>query len=166
MLSDDITVSGRISGDGLVTGDVSVTGGEIGASAGQTLRFTGAVNNAGVINVSGSETSRAEVEFIVGLTNVSGSPLGGRIAVGDGVVRFRLPLANQGTLASTSGVTDFHGDITNATSGTITIGGGSNATFYDSVDISAGTLNIAEGSTALFLERHCSHCQFKYINSA
>lgn len=152
LLSESITVSGRIVGDGLVTGAITVdSGGELGALAGEKLRFTGAVDNAGIVNVSGISTSRAEVEFVGDLTNSGGSPLDGRIAVADGVIRFQQPLTNQGTLASTSGVTDFHGDITNATSGTIAIGGGSHATFYGNMDVSAGTLNIAEGSTALFL---------------
>ena len=149
---NDLTLNGRLSGDGLVTGPVMVgVAGEVGASAGEKLRFTGAVTNAGVVNVSGNSTTRAEVEFVGDLTNSNGTPLPGRIGVADGVVRFIQPLSNNGTLASTSGVADFHGDITNSATGVIAIGGGSNATFYGDVDVTAGSLHIAASSTALFL---------------
>lgn len=152
LLVDNLIVNGRLAGNGLVSGPVTVsTAGEVGASAGQKLSFTGAVTNAGVINVSGNSSMRAEVEFAGTLTNSFDSPSPGRIAVADGAVRFVQPLSNNGTIASTSGASDYHGDITNTATGVIAIGGGSNATFYGDVDVTAGTLHIAAGSTALFL---------------
>lgn len=152
LLSDTLTINGRLAGNGLVTGSVTVGAtGEVGAGPGEMLRFTGAVSNAGVVNVAGSGAARAEVEFVGSVANNGGSPLPGRIAVADGAVRFTQPLTNSGTLASTAGITQFHGDITNANSGVITIDGKSSATFYGDVDVSLGALDIAAGSTALFL---------------
>jgi T5SS/PEP-CTERM-associated repeat protein len=152
LLADKLTVNGRLRGDGLVTGPVTIgVAGEVGAGAGERLRLAGAVTNAGVVNVSGNSTALAEVEFVGALTNSNGSPLQGRIAVGDGVVRFLQPLSNNGTLASTSGVANFHGNITNSATGVVAIGGGSHATFYGDVDVTNGVLSISAGSTALFL---------------
>ncbi len=155
LLTDGVTITGRLQGDGLVTGPVTITSdtGEVTAGAGQKLQFTGAVANQGIVQVAGDETGRAEIEFTAAATNTDpgGVALPGRIAVADGTVRFNQALTNDGVLSSTSGVTDFHGDITNGVGGLIAIGGGSNATFFDDVNVTAGTLNIAAGSTALFL---------------
>ncbi|MEM6798591.1 MAG: dockerin type I domain-containing protein [Planctomycetota bacterium] len=155
LLTDAITVAGRLQGDGTVTGPVTVTtAGEVSAAAGETLRITGTVANQGLINISGNDTARAEIEMLGTVTNTDpgGSTPPGRITVADGVVRFNQPFTNNGVLSSTSGATDFHGTITNGAAGLIAIGGGSNATFYDAVNVTAGTLNIAAGSTALFLD--------------
>ncbi|MEM1303624.1 MAG: hypothetical protein AAGG46_01935, partial [Planctomycetota bacterium] len=148
------TVDGRLGGDGFVSGPITVsTTGELSSSPGQKLQFLGDVANAGLIEVAGTPEQRSEIEFLGALTNADGTApvLDGRIAVADGVLRLSQTLANDGTLASTGGDTDFHGSITNAATGLIAIGGESNATFYDNVDVTAGTLNIAAGSTALFL---------------
>ncbi|MEM6331431.1 MAG: hypothetical protein AAF790_14465, partial [Planctomycetota bacterium] len=154
LLTDAMDINGRVQGDGLITGRVTISAdGQVTAASGDRLRFTGDVTNQGLIDASGSDTGRAEIELLGALTNTDpgGANPPGRIAVGDGVVRFNQPLVNNGVLASTSGVTDFHGTITNGATGLIAIGGGSNATFYDNVSVTAGTLNIAAGSTALFL---------------
>lgn len=155
LLVESLTNNGRIEGSGYIQGPVTnASTGEIGVGPGQVLQFTGDVDNTGgLINVSGDADDRAELQFLGSVTNTDpgGASLAGRIAVGDGIVRFNQPLTNDGTIASTSGVTDFHGEITNGAAGLIAIGGQSNATFYDDVDVSAGTFNIAAGSTALFL---------------
>lgn len=146
--------NGRLEGHGDVDGPITnAPGGEIAAAAGDTLILFGAVANTGLVAVAGDAEERAEIDFRGALTNTDpgGSALPGRIAVGNGVIRFSSTLTNDGTLASTSGAADFHGEITNGAAGVIAVGGQSNATFFDNVNVTAGTLNIAAGSTALFL---------------
>lgn len=151
---ETLVVTGRLQGDGWVNASV-IAGptGEITAAANEHLRFTGSVANEGLVTIQGDETGRGEIEFTGALTNTDpgGTALPGRITVSDGTLRFGQALTNAGILSSTSGVTNFHGEITNGATGLIAIGGNSNATFYDNVDVTAGTLSIAAGSTALFL---------------
>ena len=153
-LASSITLDGAAGGHGTINSDIAVsTTGQLHAGPGQHLRVVGDVANTGLVNVTGNEDDRSEIEFIGGLTNTDpgGGALPGRISVDHGGVRFGSPITNDGTIASTGGNTDFHGEITNGASGLIAIGGKSDATFFDTVDVTSGTLNIAAGSTALFL---------------
>jgi len=153
-LASSITLNGYAGGHGTINSDITIsTTGELAAGPGQHLRVVGDVANTGLINVTGNEDDLGEIEFTAGLTNTDpgGGALPGRITVNDGAVRFAQPLSNDGTIASTGGDTDFHGEITNGAGGLIAIGGQSNATFFNTVDLTTGVLNIAAGSTALFL---------------
>ena len=148
-LGDTLSLSGVLSGDGLVSGDVSVLDeGEVVVGAGELLRMTGAVDNLGVIEASGGE-----IEFVGGVINadpgISGVP--GRIAATDATIRFYEPFTNGAVLASAFGQNEFYGEITNSSSGSIVVAGDSGATFYGSVDVGSGSLTVFEDATALLL---------------
>lgn len=151
LLTDLLTVNGRLAGDGLVTGPVSVgVGGEIGAVIGQSLQFTGALTNAGQIEAIGTEFTPADMRFDALVTNTAST---GVILSRNAAMRFNGGLTNNGALAVSFGTSDMFGDITNNAAGSIVLSGGSNTTFYDDITNNGNIIVAASGpvsSTAVF----------------
>ena len=136
--------TGAVRGAGVV-GNIlqNLSGGEVRASAGQRLFFSGAGNtNAGDIEVIGGE-----VEFSGDLTN---SVSTGLIAGENATFRFDGGLTSNGAVVLSFGTSRVFGDVANSATGVIAVAGNSQVTFYDDM-ANSGVLNVVNGSTAVFL---------------
>lgn len=143
--------AGIIRGRGRVGGPVVNAGsGEVYVQGGRRMTFTGPTfENLGRVSAVGVAVDPAEVVFDGSMTNVAGT---GIIASSHARLRFNGAMANQGSMAFTSGDSHVFGDIANT--GEIVVSGGSNATFYDDV-VQDGVLRVSQAgattSLAVFL---------------
>ena len=105
--------------------------GEVEAITGERMRFTGSGNtNAGVINNFGGQ-----IRFTQDLTNETGGVIQGR-----GQFITSGGLTNAGQMNFSGGFADVVGDVTLASTGTVTTSGGGVTTFFDDVHFDAGSL--------------------------
>ncbi|HEX3600508.1 MAG TPA: hypothetical protein VHU84_10225 [Lacipirellulaceae bacterium] len=130
------TNGGVIRGTGAIGNTLTNSAsGQIQVTAGNRLELTsGAIINNGLVSVDGGE-----LVISVGMTNNGGSLISGR----DGVIRGGTTgILNSGAMAFSGGTMDVYGDVTQQTSGKITITGGGSTTFYDDVTVNAGANNV------------------------
>ena len=146
---------GTLANTGLVRGSgtidnalVNSADGEVRVSPGQRLEMThaGAQENTGRIDVVGTTTQLAEIEFDGELTNAAST---GNIVARHAILRFNDGLTNQGTVGISVGTSDIYGDIDNQSGGTIAVKGNSIVTFWDDLT-NNGTVEVSSGSTAVY----------------
>jgi hypothetical protein len=151
LLSSNVLLTGVLTGSGQIAGPLTNnSGGDVRVTAGQQLLFssTSAHTSAGMIEAIGAPTALAQVEFAGPLANATSTGL--IVAEGGANLRFDAGLTNNGSLAAAFGEANLFGNITNNSSGKITISAAANALFFGDV-VQNGTLNISPGSTAVFL---------------
>ena len=175
LLADAVTVEGRISNHGLVTGDGAVTAiqglapaflnesdGHVLADGGGRLVLGSTTNdNEGLVEVIGAELrvggdllnfDGATVRVIGGTLRVLAGPvtnlLGGEIFASDAVIDFgAIRMNNGGTFGVTFGTSFVSGKMLNT--GDVIVTGGASVTFFDDVE-NNGLLRVRDGSTAVF----------------
>lgn len=129
------------------TGDVS-----LGSGQSMILQSSAAHSNAGLVEVLGNSVFQATLESEGPFTNTSGGS--SLIVARNASLRFHSGLTNQGAMSMIYGLTDFFGDINNASGGSISVAGGAGVTFFDDVEHN-GTITVSvAGSTrssAVFL---------------
>jgi uncharacterized protein (TIGR03382 family) len=136
-----LTNWGVISGHGSIANRlVNDDGGEVRASAGQSVRFVGPNNwSFGTITNTGGQ-----IEFTQVLNNC------GAIS-GRGSFAFNGSLYSVGSLQFSGGFTDVSGPVTIGNGGRAIISGGSTTTFYGDVEVtSGGELRVSDFSNAVF----------------
>jgi T5SS/PEP-CTERM-associated repeat protein len=142
-----VTNHGLIEGSGILGGPLTnATDGEIRATAGNSLTFTGAsATNSGDIRLIGGLA-----EFAGPLTNTATGRITGRGTFSAG----GAGLTNNGHIALSSGISDVFGDVVNDTANAsrgITVSGNADVTFWDDVNNVAGSLfRVSDGSSATF----------------
>ena len=102
-----------INGSGTIDNELTnLASGEIRVGPGQRLRMTGIgpQANAGDIEVIGTATQLAEIDFDGALTNAAKT---GNITARHAVMRFNGGLTNQGAVGISFRKSDVHGDIDN-----------------------------------------------------
>ncbi len=131
----------------LVGGLENQSAGEVRVSAGNGLRFAAPRalhRNLGRVDVVGSTSSVAELEFEGKFTN----ELSGLITARDAIVRFDRGLVNHGRLSTALGDSEVYGDIDNKIDGAIGVGGNSTMAILGDL-VQNGDLNILAGSRAV-----------------
>ncbi len=141
-------VSAALSNYGLITGSgwlrgalINRPGGQIRAEGGKRLQHEGVgyCHNYGEITLLGGTFDTAQTIR----NNTDGDILGRGTLIAAG-------LLNYGDAALSAGVTDVHGDVTNASGGRIIISGRADVTFWDDVH-NVGTLfRVSADSSATF----------------
>ena len=136
-----LTNNGLLGGNGRVSASLTNNaGGEVDASAGNSVRFTGSGNtNWGDINLTGG-TARFDQD----LTNFNGGFIAGR-----GTLVTNGGLTNHGIIALSGGNTDILGDVNNS-SGKIVVSGNGTVTFYDDLVHNGSEIRVSSGSSAVF----------------
>lgn len=135
--------AGVIRGSGQVDAPLAnAAGGRVTAGPGQRIEFTGAGagTNAGTIEANGGEVS-----FAGALTNQAGT---GLISGRDATLRFNGGLANAGSLALTTGVSEVFGNV--SSTGTIALGARAEAIFHGDLS-QMGAFMIPAGAMATML---------------
>ena len=141
--SQGLASYGLIRGSGTLDTNLSNrAGGQLRIASGESLIVSGADHT----NEGNIEVIDGSLEFIGPLDNVVST---GLVTGEDATLRFGGGLVNSGALALSFGTSRVFGDLINGATGSVTVAGNSNATFYDDVT-NNGTLNVAGGSTAVF----------------
>jgi hypothetical protein len=135
-----ITNQGLVTGDGQIGGTfANAAAGELRASSGRSLKFTGSGNtNGGQIILLGGE-----LEFTQDLTNNAGAFISGNGSLITG------GLTNHGTM-NFAGTANLVGDVTNSATGKIISGGGGATIFYDDVTNDGEIRTSTNGFTVFF----------------
>ena len=137
-----ITNNGTLAGNGNIDNVlVNSATGEVRVAAGERMQFTnsGTQTNAGRIEAIGNDDfgGPAEIEFDGNVQNAAST---GLITGRSATLRFNDGLTNAGALALSFGISDVFGDLDNT--GTMTVSGGAQVTFFDDV-AQNGTMTVA-----------------------
>jgi hypothetical protein len=131
----------RISGDGLLGADSVINMGTVRPDPGERLTLQTNI----LSNLNRVEVIDASLRVTGAFINESET---GLITGRNATLRFEDGLINYGGIGLSFGTNDVFGFIENAT-GTITLTGNSNTTFYDDV-VNDQTIQVSAGSTAVF----------------
>jgi len=136
-----LTNSSLLLGDGeIAKGTTNAATGEIRADVGKRLLFSGA-----------SFTNSGQVTLVGGTVETTATFANSATAfiIGHGVIR-APSVANNGTVAVSSGDADFFGDFTNNPGAKVTVSGGKTLTFWDDVVHNGAPMKVAAGSAVVF----------------
>jgi hypothetical protein len=137
--------TGLLQGSGVLFGSGLVNGGTVRVSSGEILRIgVGPLTNSKLIDLQGGLLS---LEFGSALNNGTTGLISGR-----GGVNATSGITNNGTIALSGGLSDFHGALTQNSGAKTIVTGGSTSTFYDNVTNNSGSeFRVSTASTAVFL---------------
>jgi T5SS/PEP-CTERM-associated repeat protein len=150
-LNGSLANSGRLSGSGTVTGNLSNNvNGQILVDSGQRMVFGGATNtNAsnGTIQLTGGT-----LEFTGQLNNLANGLISGRGTFRGSTANVSgTGLVNAGAVAFSAGTSDVYGKVTNTTGGQIVAVGGGICTFHDDVIHNGAEIRTSSGARTVFL---------------